>query len=485
MASDYIGLDLTFPVEYLKAAVVLSLLTVWVLVGLFSYLNLYTRRRYFTLWTAAWLFYAVWLTLCIGSTGREQDTPLVLMLKQWCVSASAVFLLWGSSVFHNLKPRQLMFGLFILFLFVWSYTGAYHLEDPLHIQLPIFAIIGLSSGMTAWAFFKFRLRRGYIGAGLLAGGFFFWGLYMAGYPFIQMSRHMISAGFLVSAVLQLFIAVSMIILVLEEVRSSNKLAFQQLRSQKSEKAVLQQKVASTEERYREIFDQAHEGIIIVAADDLQILEMNQTARKLLGMQKSVLKNPSLRQFVSAAPGQESPPAAGREWFQWVKQVHQVTVVRFDGGSTQVEIDGAGVDFDGRPAFQFFVREVTERARLQQQLRQAERLSALGQMISGVAHELNNPLAVIMGYIELVLQRQGLTEQTRSDLQKVAMESQRAASLVGNFLSFARGRAPLRTAVDLNLIYRALWPIPTNCNRCSSIWSATRFRRCRTVRCPGA
>ena len=260
---------------------------------------------------------------------------------------------------------------------------------------------------------------------------------------------MISSGFLASAVLQLFIAVSMIILVLEEVRSSNKLAFQQLRSQKSEKAVLQQKVASTEERYRDLFDKAHEGIIIVAAEDLQILEMNQTARKLLGMQNSALKNPSLRQFVREVADKEPAPAGGQEWFLWIKKIQQVTLVRFDGSASQVEIDGAGVEYDGRSAFQFFIREVTERARLEQQLRQAERLSALGQMISGVAHELNNPLAVVMGYVELILKRPGLTDQIRGDLQKVALESQRAAKLVSNFLSFARGHSTHRVGVDLN------------------------------------
>ena len=55
--------DLVFPREYLRAALMVSLLSVWVLVGLFVYLNQYTKRQYFTVWTAAWLFYALWLTL--------------------------------------------------------------------------------------------------------------------------------------------------------------------------------------------------------------------------------------------------------------------------------------------------------------------------------------------------------------------------------------------------------------------------------------
>ena len=55
--------ELLRPEELLKAALLVSTTSVWVLVGLFCYLNHYTRRKYFTTWTAAWLFHALWLTL--------------------------------------------------------------------------------------------------------------------------------------------------------------------------------------------------------------------------------------------------------------------------------------------------------------------------------------------------------------------------------------------------------------------------------------
>ena len=59
------GFDISVPREYLRVALMVSLLSVWVLISLFYYLNRYTQRRYFTIWTAAWLFYALWLTLGI------------------------------------------------------------------------------------------------------------------------------------------------------------------------------------------------------------------------------------------------------------------------------------------------------------------------------------------------------------------------------------------------------------------------------------
>jgi signal transduction histidine kinase/ActR/RegA family two-component response regulator len=446
----FAGFDFNFPPEYLRAALVLSLLTVWVLVGLFFYLNTYTRRRYFSLWTAAWLFYSLWLTLAIALEGGS-ESRLVDMLKQWCLSASAVCLLWGSSVFHNLKPRQTLFALFITFLLAWSYTAAYHLDNSQLARVPGFVLMGLASGVTAWAFYKFRLRREYIGAGLLSVGFALWGVYLMAYPYLQDSREYASPAFLFSAVLQLFIAVSMIVLVLEEVRSSNKLAFQQLRSQRAEWSVLQRRMASTEERYRRLFDQAHEGILIVCAEELTILETNQTARYLLGIGESPARSYCLAGFLQdASPTDPVPPSTG-DWSQWAVRQHLVNVLRLDTSVVPVEMDGARIEFDGRPAFQFFLRELTERTKLEQQLRQAERLSALGQMISGIAHELNNPLAVIMGYLELIVQRHELSPQTRADLQKVAQESQRAAKLVSNFLSFARDQKGRREAVQMNRV----------------------------------
>src|SRR6188508_955643 len=89
------GFDLIFPREYLRGALIVSLLSVWVLVVLFYYLNRYTKRNYFTIWTAAWLFYALWLTLGVTVPSVSQ-TSFVPIVRQWCVGISAIFLLWGS-----------------------------------------------------------------------------------------------------------------------------------------------------------------------------------------------------------------------------------------------------------------------------------------------------------------------------------------------------------------------------------------------------
>src|SRR4051812_35249604 len=113
------GFDIIFPREYMRAALFVSLLSVWVLVGLFYYLNRYTKRYYFTIWTAAWLFYALWLTM--GMTfPNSSNSSVIPIVRQCCVSISAVFLLWGSVAFLEFKTPQTLFGLFMAFLLTWS-----------------------------------------------------------------------------------------------------------------------------------------------------------------------------------------------------------------------------------------------------------------------------------------------------------------------------------------------------------------------------
>src|SRR5258706_8566940 len=109
------GMNVAIQQQYMQAALMVSLLSVWLLVGLFYYLNRYTKRDYFTVWTAAWLFYALWLTLGLKF---PDCTPasIPFKLQECSVAVSAVFLLWGSLRFLKIPVQQTLFGLFMLFL---------------------------------------------------------------------------------------------------------------------------------------------------------------------------------------------------------------------------------------------------------------------------------------------------------------------------------------------------------------------------------
>jgi PAS domain S-box-containing protein len=102
------------------------------------------------------------------------------------------------------------------------------------------------------------------------------------------------------------------------------------------------------------------------------------------------------------------------------------------------------------------RDVTDLKRLEEQLIQAEKLAAMGQMLAGVAHELNNPLTAILGVTELLGERGGFEPDTKRQLELTHRQARRAARIVQNLLEFSRPAAPQKKAVDVNsLLERTL------------------------------
>ena len=116
--------------------------------------------------------------------------------------------------------------------------------------------------------------------------------------------------------------------------------------------------------------------------------------------------------------------------------------------------------DGTVRVEAIMRDVSERKKLDDetrdiyhQLLQAEKMAALGQTISGVAHELNNPLATILSWAERLSQKPAIDPSVRRGLETILGESERAARIVRNLLTFARKRQTTRAMVDVNQIVR--------------------------------
>ena len=101
-----------------------------------------------------------------------------------------------------------------------------------------------------------------------------------------------------------------------------------------------------------------------------------------------------------------------------------------------------------------LHDVTESRRLQEQLLQSEKLAALGELTSGVAHELNNPLATVVGYAELLDTDKNLPETVRRKVNTIHSEATRASHIVSNLLAYARRSSPEKSFVVVNDVLAA-------------------------------
>ncbi len=126
-------------------------------------------------------------------------------------------------------------------------------------------------------------------------------------------------------------------------------------------------------------------------------------------------------------------------------------VRLDGTAFEAEFTEMPFVFDGEPGALVFFVEVTERKRLEAQLRQAQKLEAVGQLAGGVAHDFNNILSAIMVYTGLLQMNPRLDAETRQTLSDLITEARRAASLARQLLMFSRRSVLSVKPLDVNTV----------------------------------
>jgi len=123
----------------------------------------------------------------------------------------------------------------------------------------------------------------------------------------------------------------------------------------------------------------------------------------------------------------------------------------DSSTIDIEIFGRVVTYRGRPAILGTLLDITERKRLEEQLRRAQKLEAIGTLAGGIAHDFNNILSGILGYASFIEQQLSPTDPLRPDVETIIRSAQRAADLTRQLLTFARGGRLEVQSVDLNEI----------------------------------
>ena len=201
--------------------------------------------------------------------------------------------------------------------------------------------------------------------------------------------------------------------------------------------------ADVEEKQGAILQAAHDAIITMDSK-LAIREFNPAAEKMfgyvrmdmLGRNVDILLPPSdrastveaLTQYFTTGRG----PLSGRQM--------EVIAVRADGTEFPVELTVARVGAENSRAMTGFFRDISERRQLEEQLRQSQKLEAIGRLASGVAHDVNNVLMSIMGSADLILMDAKEGDPIHAETTEIKLSVQRGASLTRQLLAFSRRQA---------------------------------------------
>jgi two-component system NtrC family sensor kinase len=203
------------------------------------------------------------------------------------------------------------------------------------------------------------------------------------------------------------------------------------------------------------FFQASGEAIIIAGRDGTIKQLNPRAETLFGYLQNDLAGLPFENLLSAST-RKAEEVAGRKMFpstgaHWSSHGTELSFRRKDGTEFPAEVTLTAFKYSGGHAIIALISDLTERLAIEREARRVETLNALGSVAAGLAHELNNPLAVIASRIELMLTSEHLHQETRHDLMVLQSNVERASRISRNMLSLARQRPGTRHSMDMNAV----------------------------------
>jgi PAS domain S-box-containing protein len=221
-----------------------------------------------------------------------------------------------------------------------------------------------------------------------------------------------------------------------------------------ENSLLLDETKGSEERYRTVVESAHDGVGVIG-DDFQIRYANQRLAEILLYPREELIGMDFRNLLDGESRQlVEDRYVRKQKGDEVLPRYEFNIVRKDGEIRNVEISSSMVrDSRGSVNTISFVEDRTERKRFEEKLLQTEKLRALGEMASGVAHDFNNALAAILGNAQLMLYTVK-DEEIRGALQTIERVARDSANTVKRLQEFTRRKTHKELlAVEMNTIIR--------------------------------
>ncbi len=213
-----------------------------------------------------------------------------------------------------------------------------------------------------------------------------------------------------------------------------------------------QVAAQSEERYARLVESAFDAIFTVDSDG-RITSANLSLEHACGKPREVLLGMRAIDLLDARD-RDAATQVFNDAMTGAPQRAQLRYTDPQGETRTCSATLTPLSEGGRVVGSIcIVRDVTDEVRITEQLVQQEKLAAVGELVSGVAHELNNPLASVMAFAQLLLTEQGGegARPNREALEAIHQEAKRAAKIVANLLTFARQHQPERAATDLNRV----------------------------------
>ncbi|MBN2513455.1 MAG: transporter substrate-binding domain-containing protein, partial [Sedimentisphaerales bacterium] len=251
--------------------------------------------------------------------------------------------------------------------------------------------------------------------------------------------------FSVSAIL--FLAVLFILLLRRQVRAATRNLTR-----------ANEMLSESENKFRDLF-QKHTAVkLIINPGNGNIVEANEAAEIFYGWSRDELLRMRIQDINTLPPEQVEAEA---EMARQKKRSHFEFRHRLANGSLRdVEVFSSAIDIKGETFLHSIIHDITEKRKLEEQYRQAQKMESVGRLAGGVAHDYNNMLSVILGYTELALYQVDPSDRIHANLTEVLHATKRSADITRQLLAFARRQTVEPKTLDLNKsmtgILQMLW-----------------------------